>query len=94
MGWFVEGSAVMIFVGDDWSEAHHDVHVSDGEGRVLASRRFLEGLEGVGGFHALMAGFVQDPGEVLVGIETDRGLWVQALLTAGYRVFVDRKSVV
>ena len=88
MGWFVEGSAVMIFVGDDWSEAHHDVHVSDGEGRVLASRRFPEGLEGVGGFHALMAGFVQDPGEVLVGIETDRGLWVQALLTAGYRVFV------
>ena len=25
---------------------------------------------------------------MLVGIETDRGLWVQALLAAGYRVFV------
>ena len=58
MGSLVEGSAVMIFVGDDWSEAHHDVHVSDGEGRRLASRRFPEGLEGVGGFHSLMAGFV------------------------------------
>jgi len=78
----------MIFVGDDWSEAHHDVHVSDGEGRRLASRRFPEGLEGIGGFHSLVAEFVTDPREVLVGIETDRGLWVQALLAAGYRVFV------
>jgi transposase len=78
----------MIFVGDDWSEGHHDVHVSDGEGRRLATRRFGEGLEGMAGFHALVASYVSDPGEVVIGIETDRGLWVQALLASGYQVFV------
>jgi hypothetical protein len=33
---------------------------------------------------------VEDPagaGQVLVGIETDRGPWVAALVAAGYRVF-------
>mgnify|MGYP001818623720 FL=1 len=77
----------MIFVGDDWAEAHHDVHVMDGDGRRLASRRLPEGLDGIRGFHDLMAGYVDDPAGVVVGIETDRGLWVQALLAAGYRVY-------
>ncbi len=25
----------MIFVGVDWAEAHHDVHVEDGDGKRL-----------------------------------------------------------
>ncbi len=77
----------MIFVGDDWAEAHHDVHVMDDAGSRLASRRFPEGLDGIRGFHDLVAGYVDDPAEVVVGIETDRGLWVQALVAAGYRVY-------
>ena len=28
-----------------------------------------------------------DPGEVVIGIEVDRGLWVQALAAAGYQVY-------
>ena len=28
-----------------------------------------------------------DPAEVVIGIETDRGLWVQALVAAGYQVY-------
>jgi transposase len=83
-----EGSVGVIFVGDDWSEDHHDVHVSDGEGKQLAVRRFPEGLEGIGGFHSLVAEYVSDPSEVVIGIETDRGLWVEALLAAGYSVYV------
>ena len=74
----------MIFVGDDWAEAHHDVHEA---GERLTSRRLPEGLDGIGGFHELVAGHVDDPGEVVVGIETDRGLWVQALVAAGYQVY-------
>jgi transposase len=77
----------MIFVGDDWAETHHDVHVMDGEGQRLASRRLPEGLDGIVGFHELMAGYVDDPAEVVIGIETDRGLWVQALVAAGYQVY-------
>jgi transposase len=77
----------MIFVGDDWAEAHHDVHVMSEAGERLASRRLPEGLDGIRGFHELAAAHVDDPGEVVVGIETDRGLWAQALVAAGYLVY-------
>jgi transposase len=77
----------VIFVGDDWAEAHHDVHVMDEAGNRLASRRFPEGLEGLTALHELLAGLVDDPGAVVVGIETDRGLWVHALVAAGYQVY-------
>lgn len=84
----------MLFVGDDWSEAHHDVFLMDETGARLASRRFREGIEGVRRFHDLVAEWVSDPKEVVVGIETDRGLWVDALVAAGYQVFaVNPRSV-
>jgi hypothetical protein len=77
----------MIFVGDDWSEDHHDVHLMDGVGTRLASRRLPEGLAGIRAFHDLVAAHVEEPGQVVVGIETDRGLWVDALAGAGYQVY-------
>jgi transposase len=76
-----------VFIGDDWAEDHHDVHVMDEDGKRLASRRLPEGLDGIRVFHELVAGHVDDPGEVIVGIETDRGLWVTALVAAGYQVY-------
>ncbi len=76
----------MIFVGDDWSEAHHDVEVQDETGRRLARARLPEGVAGIDAFHELVAARAGTPGDVVVGIETDRGLWVQALVAAGYRV--------
>lgn len=77
----------MIFVGDDWAEAHHDVFVCDDVGSRLLQRRFPEGVEGVTKLHELVAELVDEPAEVVVGIETDRGLWVQSLVEAGYQVF-------
>ena len=77
----------MIFVGIDWAEAHHDVCVLDTAGEVLAARRIPEGLEGVARLHALLAEHAEVPTEVIVGIETDRGLLVGALLAAGYLVY-------
>ena len=44
----------MIFVGDDWAEDHHDIHVMGADGARLVSRRLPEGLAGVSGFHELM----------------------------------------
>jgi len=76
----------MIFVGIDWAETHHDVCVIDSEGEVLATRRIPEGLEGVGRLHAMVGEHADDPTKVIVGIETDRGLLVTALLAAGYTV--------
>ena len=84
----------MIFVGIDWSEQHHDVEVLDGDGARLARARVPEGLEGVGRLHALLACHAADPGEVVVGIEIDRGLLVTALVAAGYQVYaVNPKAV-
>jgi transposase len=77
----------MIFVGIDWAEAHHDVCVLDGEGKVLATCRIPEAVEGAARLHAVVGGHAEDPGEVIVGIETDRGLLVGALLAAGYTVY-------
>ena len=87
----------MLFVGDDWAQDHHDVEIVDDQGRRLVRRRLPEGVEGIAGLHALIAASAPgewadlDPAEaasqVKVGIETDRGPWVQALIAAGYEVF-------
>jgi transposase len=63
----------------------------------LARRRLPEGLDGITRLHALIAQFFPEewvdlePAEaasrVKVGIETERGPWVQALIAAGYEVF-------
>ena len=76
-----------LYVGDDWAEDHHDVHLMNEAGERLAARRLPEGVEGVGALHGLLAEHASGPGEVVVGIETDRGPWVSALLAAGYRVY-------
>jgi transposase len=57
----------------------------DADGARLASRRLPKGLAGVSGFHELMGTHAEDPSQVVVGIKTDRGLWVQALSAAGYQ---------
>ncbi|HXE48819.1 MAG TPA: IS110 family transposase [Ramlibacter sp.] len=77
----------MLFVGDDWAEDHHDVYLMNDTGDRLASQRLPEGLAGISRLHALIAEHAEDPAQVVIGIETDRGLWVDALTAAGYQVF-------
>jgi len=78
----------LLFVGDDWAEDHHDIEVQDETGRRLAKARFAEGLAGVAQLHALVAEHLHgEADEVAIGIETDRGPWVIALIAAGYQVF-------
>ena len=80
----------MLFVGDDWAEAHHDIEILDEAGRRQARRRLPEGVEGIAALHALIADHLGDddePERVLVGIETDRGPWVAALIATGYTVY-------
>ena len=85
---------MMIFVGDDWAEAHHDVHLMNEAGERLAARRLPEGLEGFRRLHELVAGFAVDTSNAVVGIETDRGLWAHALVAAGYQVYAINPLVV
>jgi transposase len=80
----------VLFVGDDWAEDHHDVELQDAAGRRLAKARLEEGVAGVARLHAMIGehlGEDAEAQEVAVGIETERGPWVQALLAAGYRVY-------
>jgi transposase len=80
----------LLFVGDDWSEDRHDIEVMNPDGKKLATAGLPEGADGMARFHALIARHLPDgtsASEVAVGIETDRGPWVAALVTAGYRVF-------
>jgi transposase len=79
-----------LLVGDDWAEDHHDVEVMDESGKVLAKRRLPEGVAGIAQLHELIGRYLgEDAGaaEVIVGIETDRGPWVTALIAAGCTVF-------
>ncbi|MGW1008410.1 IS110 family transposase [Streptomyces sp. NPDC002520] len=80
----------MLLIGDDWAEDHHDVELQDETGRKLAAARLPEGVEGIAKLHELIArhgGEDLDPAEVVAGIETDRGSWVQALIASGYQVY-------
>jgi len=80
----------VLFVGDDWAEDHHDVEVQDEAGRRLGKAKLQEGIAGIARLHELIAEQLEQGAEaeqVVIGIETDRGPWVQALLAAGYRVW-------
>ena len=74
-------------MGNDWAEGHHDVYLLDEEGARLGFSRLPEGLAGVARLHEMVAKHASDAAEVVVGIETDRGLWVGALVGAGYQVY-------
>ena len=79
-----------LFAGDDWAEDHHDVEVMDEAGKVLAKRRLPEGVAGIAQLHELIGRYLPEDAadaEVVVGIETDRGPWVTALIAVGYTVY-------
>ena len=77
----------MIFVGVDWAEDHHDIDIRDDLGGQLAAKRVVHGVEGLAALHELVPPHGDDPAQVVVGIETDRGLLVTSLVAAGYQVF-------
>jgi len=82
-----------LFVGDDWAEDHRDVELMDSAGQRLAKARLPEGVAGFARLHAMIGEQLgedadeDDAGQVAIGIETDRGPWVAALIAAGYTVF-------
>ena len=83
---------MLLFVGDDWAQDHHDVEVMDASGRRLLKARLPEGVAGMTRLHAMIGQCLGDETDdvaerVKIGIETDRGPWVQALVAAGYTVY-------
>jgi transposase len=85
-----ERRTVVLLVGDDWAEDHHDVELMDETGKRLAKARLPEGVAGITRLHAMIGehlGDDRDAAQVRIGIETDRGPWVAALIAAGYTVY-------
>ena len=76
-----------VFVGHDWAEDHHDLHMQDGDGNRLANARVPDGVDGIARLHELLADIGAEPDDVVVVTETDRGLFVGAMVAAGYQVF-------
>ena len=77
----------MIFAGVDWAEAHHDICVLNEQGEILARQRIPDSIVGARSLHELLGAHAEEPEDVAVGIEKDRGLIVTALLAAGYHVY-------
>ena len=89
----------VLYVGDDWSEDHHDVALVDEVGRRLARARLDEGVSGITRLHELVAGRLSEgdaPERVVIGIETDRGPWVTALdeLAIGFSLGLARLPLI
>src|SRR5262245_3138616 len=89
-------AGMLLLVGDDWAEDHHDVELMGAGGATLARARVPEGAAGMARLHAMIGAQLGEgaDAEVRIGIETDRGLWVTALVAAGYQVFgINPRSV-
>jgi len=79
----------LLFLGDDWAEEHHDVELQDETGRVLGRAKLPDGVAGMARLHAMIGEHVgdDDDASVVVGTETERGPWVQALIASGYEIY-------
>lgn len=77
----------MIFVGIDWSENYHEVEVMAEAGQPLRRLRIAHGVEGLAKLQETIAEFTSEPGQVVVGVESDHGLLVNALVGSGYLVY-------
>jgi transposase len=77
----------MIYLGIDWAEDHHDLCLLDEAGVRLAAARVPDGVEGLRRLHELVGLHTESADLVFVGIETDRGLFVQGLVASGYTVY-------
>ena len=76
---------MMLFVGDDWAQDHHDVYLMDEAGAPIggpSTTGRVDRHRAVPRHDPRM--HADEPNEVIVGgIEKDHGLWVGALAASG-----------
>jgi len=77
-----------VFCGIDWAEDHHDIALTDRDGRLLARLRISDDAAGLARLLELLAAHgdsAEDP--VPVAIETPRGLLTACLRATGRKVY-------
>lgn len=77
----------MWYVGLDWAETHHDVEVLDETGKRVGIRRFSASPKGLQELHQFLLSFTARPDELACIIETNHGLLIAFLLSAGVAVY-------
>jgi len=80
----VQGGEIMIYVGIDWADDHHDVAITDDSAKTLAQFQISHDHSGFATLHGQLAKFKQSPDQILIALETSRGLLVHELLRSGY----------
>jgi transposase len=76
-----------IYVGIDWADDHHDIHVTDNSARALNSFSIPHSYEGVEQMRKQLGKFSANPEKILVAIESHQGLLIYSLLESGYQVY-------
>lgn len=90
----VRGGETMIYVGIDWADDHHDVAITDDSAKTLSEFQISHDSSGFTVLHDRLAAFKLPPDQVLVALETSRGLLVHELLRSGYSVYaINPKAV-
>lgn len=83
-----------IYVGIDWADDHHDVHVTDDSGATLDYFKVQHSHAGIEKLKSHLAKFSNSAESILVAIESHHGLLIYALLEAGYVVYpINPKAV-
>jgi len=83
----IQGGVIMIYVGIDWADNHHDVAITDDSAETLSRFQISHDSSGFAKLHAQLATFQQPSDQILVALETSRGLLVHELLRSGYSVY-------
>ena len=76
-----------VYIGIDWADDHHDIHVTDDSAAPLDSFSIPHSYDGMKKLRGRLGKSSSDPGNVLVAVESHQGLLIYALLEAGYLVY-------
>jgi len=76
-----------IYVGIDWADDHHDVHVTDDRATQLDSFIILHSHSGLEELKRRLARFSAVPENILVTVEWHQGMMIFSLLETGYQVY-------
>jgi len=77
----------MWYVGLDWADTHHDVAVLDEAGKRVGARRFAHSHEGLNELKQFLLSIAPSPEDLACIIETNHGLLISFLLSAGIPVY-------
>jgi transposase len=82
-----QGGEIMIYVGIDWADDHHDVAITDDSAKTLSQFQISHDSSGFATLHGQLAKFKQSPDQILIALETSRGLLIHELLRSDYSVY-------